>query len=111
MLGSAMAHAVMTLFTKQAGDTLVFRAITIAISALIVSPVVFLFPFPGWEVWFFPLSAVTLTVTAITRRRAAFLVAARASLASAAESAPFNVATYGLISSSSACRAGEKNWR
>jgi hypothetical protein len=48
MVGSAMAHAVMTLFTKQAGDTLVFRAVTIAISAVLVAPVVFLFPFPGW---------------------------------------------------------------
>jgi drug/metabolite transporter (DMT)-like permease len=55
MVGSAMAHAVMTLFTKQAGDTLVFRAVTIAISAVLVAPVVFLFPFPGWEVWRFLL--------------------------------------------------------
>lgn len=46
MVGSAMAHAVMTLFTKQAGDTLVFRALTMVICAIALSPLAFLMPFP-----------------------------------------------------------------
>lgn len=60
-LGSAMAHSVMALFTKRAGDTLVFRAVTLSLSALWLSPVLILSPFPGWEVWrFLLLSAAVI---------------------------------------------------
>jgi drug/metabolite transporter (DMT)-like permease len=54
-LVSAMAHAGMALFTKQADDTLTFRAVSMVFSALWLSPVLFLFPVPGWEVWRFLL--------------------------------------------------------
>jgi drug/metabolite transporter (DMT)-like permease len=54
-LGSAMAHSVMTLFTKRAGDMLVFRAVTLGLSALWLSPLLVLAPFPSWEVWRFLL--------------------------------------------------------
>lgn len=52
---SAMAHAGMALFTKRAEDTLVFRAMSLGISALWLSPVLVLLPFPSWEVWRFLL--------------------------------------------------------
>lgn len=55
MLGSAATHAVMALFTKRAGDILVFRSVSLSLSALWLSPVLFLFPFPQWEVWRFLL--------------------------------------------------------
>ncbi|KAA5803651.1 EamA family transporter [Alkalicaulis satelles] len=54
-LGSAMAHAVMTLFTKQARDMLVFRAVSMTICALALSPLLILLPFPPWEAWRFLL--------------------------------------------------------
>ncbi len=54
-LVSAMAHAGMALFTKQATDTLVFRTLSLGISALWLSPVLVLMPFPSWEVWRFLL--------------------------------------------------------
>ncbi|MCC5995252.1 MAG: hypothetical protein JJU18_02635 [Oceanicaulis sp.] len=54
-LGSALAHAFMTLFTKQARDMLVFRAVTMAICALALSPLLILLPFPPWEAWRFLL--------------------------------------------------------
>lgn len=61
MVGSAMAHAVMTLFTKQAKDTLVFRALTMVICAIALSPLAIILPFPDWEVWrFLLLSAVII---------------------------------------------------
>lgn len=54
-LVSAIAHAGMALFTKRAEDTLVFRAMSLGISALWLSPVLVLLPFPSWEVWRFLL--------------------------------------------------------
>lgn len=54
-LVSAMAHAVMTLFTKRAEDTLVFRTLSLGVSALWLSPILVLMPFPRWEVWRFLL--------------------------------------------------------
>lgn len=59
-LGSAMAHSVMALFTKRAGDTLVFRAVTLSLSALWLSPLLILTPFPSWEVWRFLLLSAAL---------------------------------------------------
>ncbi|MGJ3232768.1 MAG: EamA family transporter [Oceanicaulis sp.] len=59
-LCSAMAHSVMALFTKRAGDTLVFRAVTLSLSALWLSPLLMLTPFPGWEVWRFLLISAAL---------------------------------------------------
>jgi drug/metabolite transporter (DMT)-like permease len=60
MVGSAMAHAIMTLFTKQAKDTLVFRALTMIICALALSPLAFLLPFPEPEVWRFLLAGAVV---------------------------------------------------
>ncbi|WP_430432237.1 EamA family transporter [Oceanicaulis sp.] len=54
-LVSAMAHAGMALFTKQAKDTLTFRAVSMVFSALWLSPVLVFFPIPSWEVWRFLL--------------------------------------------------------
>jgi drug/metabolite transporter (DMT)-like permease len=59
-LGSAAAHAVMALFTKRAGDTLVFRSVSLGLSALWLSPLLVLTPFPGWEVWRFLLLGAAL---------------------------------------------------
>lgn len=59
-LGSAAAHAVMALFTKRAGDTLVFRAVSLGLSALWLSPLLFLTPFPTFEVWRFLLLGAAL---------------------------------------------------
>lgn len=55
ILGSALAHSGMALFTKKAGDTLVFRAVSLTLSALWLTPVLFLYPFPDWAVWRFLL--------------------------------------------------------
>jgi len=73
-LGSAMAHAGMTLFTKQARDMLVFRAVTMSICAILMIPVLVLAPFPPWEAWrFLLLGAVIiwafnmLMISAMTR--------------------------------------------
>jgi drug/metabolite transporter (DMT)-like permease len=57
---SAMAHAGMALFTKRAEDTLTFRGVSMVFSALWFSPVLFLFPLPGWEVWRFLLMGAGL---------------------------------------------------
>lgn len=54
-LGSAIAHSGMALFTKKAGDTLVFRAVSMAFSAALLSPILVLSPFPEWRVWRFLL--------------------------------------------------------
>jgi drug/metabolite transporter (DMT)-like permease len=54
-LGSAVAHSGMALLTKKAGDTLVFRAVSMIFSAALLSPILFLAPFPDWEVWRFLL--------------------------------------------------------
>lgn len=61
MIGSALAHAFMTLMTKRAADRLVFRGLSqIFIGALFLPWLVFQ-PFPEWEVWRFLLaSAVTI---------------------------------------------------
>ncbi|MBV5261382.1 EamA family transporter [Synechococcus moorigangaii CMS01] len=55
MIGSAMAHSVMTLFTKKAKDTLVFRAVTILLCVPVCLPLAIILPFPEWEVWRFLL--------------------------------------------------------
>lgn len=55
MLGSAILHAGMTFFTKQADDKLVFRAVSISLSALLFLPVLILNPIPPLEVWYFLL--------------------------------------------------------
>lgn len=55
MIGSAMAHSVMTLFTKKAKDTLVFRAVTILLCVPVCLPLAIVLPFPSWEVWRFLL--------------------------------------------------------
>lgn len=54
-LGSALAHSGMALFTKRATDTLVFRAVSMMAGAALLSPILFLFPFPDWQVWRFLL--------------------------------------------------------
>jgi len=59
-LVSAMAHAGMTLFIKRASDTLTFRAVSMGLTALWISPVLIFSPFPGWEVWRFLLIGVGL---------------------------------------------------
>ncbi|WP_440958538.1 EamA family transporter [Oceanicaulis sp. LC35] len=59
-LVSAMAHAGMALYTKRAEDTLTFRALSNIFSALWLSPVLFLFPVPGWEVWRFLILGAAL---------------------------------------------------
>ncbi|MEE2565537.1 EamA family transporter [Hyphobacterium marinum] len=55
MLGSAILHAGMTFFTKQARDRLVFRSVSIGLSTLIFLPVAVLNPIPPAEVWPFLL--------------------------------------------------------
>jgi len=57
---SAMAHAGMALFTKRATDTLTFRAVSMGLSALWLSPVLILYPLPNWEVWRFLLLGAAL---------------------------------------------------
>jgi drug/metabolite transporter (DMT)-like permease len=57
MLGSAIAHAGMTLLTKQAEDRLVFRMLALTIGALIYLPWLVFQPFPDWEVWKFLLTS------------------------------------------------------
>jgi drug/metabolite transporter (DMT)-like permease len=73
-LGSALAHAAMTLFTKQARDMLVFRAVSMTICAGLLSPVLVLVPFPPWEAWRFLLVGAAimwafnmLMISAMTR--------------------------------------------
>lgn len=55
MLGSAILHAGMTFFTKQASDRLVFRSVSIGLSMLVFVPVLILNPVPPVEVWPFLL--------------------------------------------------------
>lgn len=60
MLGSAMAHAVMTLLTKQAHDKLVFRGLSLAFVALLLLPWLVFQPLPSWEVWRFLLASAVV---------------------------------------------------
>ena len=61
MLGSALAHAGMTLLTKRAKDRLVFRGVSLSFVALLMLPWLVFQPLPGWEVWrFLLLGAVTI---------------------------------------------------
>ncbi|WP_339746069.1 DMT family transporter [uncultured Maricaulis sp.] len=61
MLGSALAHSVLTLLTKQAKDRLVFRALTQTFIALLILPWLVFQPIPSWEVWrFLLLGAVAI---------------------------------------------------
>ncbi len=61
MLGSALAHAGMTLLTKRAQDRLVFRALSLIFVAALMLPWLVFQPIPGWEVWrFLLLGAVTI---------------------------------------------------
>lgn len=55
MLGSAMAHAVLSLFNKRVEDLLVYRGVFLTFVALWLSPNLFLQPLPTWEVWRFLL--------------------------------------------------------
>lgn len=73
-LGSAMAHAGMTLFTKQARDMLVFRTVSMLLCAALLSPLLVLAPFPPWEAWRFLLLGAAiiwafnmLMISAMTR--------------------------------------------
>ncbi|SDL60937.1 DMT family transporter [Maricaulis salignorans] len=61
MLGSALAHAGMTLLTKRAKDRLVFRALSLVFVAALMLPWLVFQPIPGWEVWrFLLLGAATI---------------------------------------------------
>lgn len=60
ILGSALAHSGMALFTKKAADTLVFRGLSLSLSALWLSPALVLMPFPEWEVWRFLLMGAAI---------------------------------------------------
>ncbi len=55
MLGSAIAHSGIALFTKQSGDTLVFRIVLMCVGSLLFLPALVYYPFPTWEVWRFLL--------------------------------------------------------
>lgn len=55
MLGSAITHAFIALFTKQSSDRLVFRTVLMCVGTLLFAPALFLYPLPGWEVWRFLL--------------------------------------------------------
>jgi len=57
---SAMAHAGMALYTRRATDILAFRATSMGMTALWLSPVLIFSPFPSWEVWRFLLLGVGL---------------------------------------------------
>ena len=57
---SAMAHAGMALYTRRATDILTFRATSMGMTALWLSPVLIFSPFPNWEVWRFLLLGVGL---------------------------------------------------
>lgn len=56
-LGSAMAHAVMSLLTKRSGDTLVFRSVMFIFSGLFALPVIAVYGVPRLEVWPFILAS------------------------------------------------------
>lgn len=60
MLGSAIAHAFMTLLTKKAQDKLVFRGLSIGIVGLLFLPWLVLQPWPSWEVWRFLLAGAVV---------------------------------------------------
>lgn len=60
MLGSAVLHAGMTFFTKQATDRLVFRSVSIGLSMLVFLPVLVFNPLPPAEVWPFLLFGALL---------------------------------------------------
>jgi drug/metabolite transporter (DMT)-like permease len=59
-LVSAVAHAGMAIYTRRADDILTFRAVSMGLTALWMSPVLLLSAFPGWEVWRFLLIGVGL---------------------------------------------------
>ena len=60
MLGSALAHAIMTLLTKQAQDRLVFRGLTQVFIALPLLPWLVFQPFPDWAIWRFLLASAAV---------------------------------------------------
>lgn len=61
MIGSALAHAGMTLLTKKAQDRLVFRGLSVGLVGLLMFPWLVFQPWPNWEVWrFLLLGAVTI---------------------------------------------------
>jgi drug/metabolite transporter (DMT)-like permease len=53
MLGSALAHAGMTLLTKTAQDRLVFRGLTLSFVGILFLPWLVTQPLPTWDVWRF----------------------------------------------------------
>ena len=55
MIGSALAHAGMTLLTKRAQDRLVFRALSLVFVSALMLPWLVFQPFPDWAVWRFLL--------------------------------------------------------
>lgn len=60
MLGSALCHAFMGLYTKASEDTLVFRAVMMFVGGFALLPVLLTHDIPGWEVWRFLLVAAGL---------------------------------------------------
>lgn len=60
MLGSALAHAIMTLLTKKANDKLVFRGLTQGFLAVLILPWLAFQPIPPWEVWRFLLAGAVV---------------------------------------------------
>lgn len=60
MLASAFFHSFVGLFTKQAGDKLVFRSILMLTATLITAPALFLFPPPPPEAWRFLIAGMGL---------------------------------------------------
>ena len=55
MLGSAILHSSIGLYTKSSGDTLAFRCVLMLGAAVVFSPLLFLHPFPSAETWRFLL--------------------------------------------------------
>lgn len=61
MIGSALAHAGMTLLTKRAKDRLVFRGLSLVFVSALMLPWLVFQPFPDWAVWrFLLLGGVTI---------------------------------------------------
>jgi drug/metabolite transporter (DMT)-like permease len=61
MIGSALAHAGMTLMTKRAADRLVFRGLSLFFVGALFLPWLVFQPIPGWEVWRFLLASAFTT--------------------------------------------------
>lgn len=61
MLGSALAHAIMSMFNKRAGDILVFRGLFLGLSAVWLFPIILINPIPSWEVFRFLLLTAVVT--------------------------------------------------